>query len=462
MSESYPVKFLTTCFIHCSFGDTQAELHLIWYLFCHGDRGLLVWDEGSKYVNDAGAYSKQAKDFTPLYAELTGGIGKLRIASKRTDDPIAIYHSQANLRVHWVREVRATGEDWVLRDSTSERIQSRYVWLRESWVKVIEDNGLQYRFLAPAQAAAGDLRPFKASTGEGFKVLILPELLAMSDAEADAIRRFVTAGGTVIADRMPGEFDEHGKRRDRSPLEDLFTGRGKGRGKAMLLKRDMFGYHQDRLTRNGEADVKARIGRMLTRAVAGDRVTPVVTGPDGKPVTGVETTVWRNGSMELIALHRNPQLRVHELGQQLYTSERKFETRVKLTVRRNRRTVWYDVRKGVKLATGRRVTVTLPPFEPVILAAFDEAVGPFTAAVRRSELRIRPGRPCAMRQAVYHLDFVGPDGKVRQVYRSNVLVPARGAAVPLPVALNDDKGRWTVRIREVATGATQDVAFEVR
>ena len=32
--------------------------------------------------------------------------------------------------------------------------------------------------------------------------------------------------------------------------------------------------------------------------------------------------------------------------------------------------------------------------------------------------------------------------------------------MPLPLALNDAKGRWTLRIREVATARKQELAFQ--
>ncbi|MHC4718433.1 MAG: beta-galactosidase, partial [Planctomycetota bacterium] len=292
---------------HTSWGPNDphpnAERHAIWYRFIHGDRGLLlIRPRGCEYLDANGRYNANARRIMPLCRELSGGIGKLRIASQRVDDPIALYHSQANLRLHWIRQMRQVGLKWVHRTSSSERTDNRYVLLRESWVKVIEDNGLQYRFLCPPQVAAGGLKAYSRRRGEGFKVLLLPEILAMSAAEAAAIRRFVRAGGTVIADRLPGTFDEHGKRRRRSLLADLFDD-GAG-GRAVLLGKDLLPYYRQRLgPRAGEARLKGLIGEHLLGAVGRDRVTPAVTGPRGRPVTGVEVTVWRNGGAELIALH---------------------------------------------------------------------------------------------------------------------------------------------------------------
>jgi hypothetical protein len=441
--------------VHCSFGSGNPEKHLIWYLFIHGDRGLLVWDGGAKYVNDRGRYSARAREARDWYRELTGGIGKLRITSRRVDDPVALYHSQANLRVHWVQEVRPHGERWVHRNSSAERIRSRYVRLRESWVKLIEDNGFQYRFLCSAQVARGDLRPYDARTGQGFKLLFLPEIEALSTAEADAIRAFVKAGGAVVADKLPGAFDEHGKRRKVSPLAGLF-GESK---RAILLNQDMLPYYRQRLYPQGDESLKMLIGKHLVRTVAGDQVTPRVVGDDGQPVTGVEVTVWRNGAAELIALHRNPQLRVHELGPQEYRSNKKFEVPAKVKVSRPGVTTWYDVRAGRKLGQRKEVTVTVPPFEPAFLVALRAAAKPFDAHVETGAVSITPGKGCPLESPAYHLDFLGPDRKERLVYRVNVVCPPDGGSFPLPLALNDASGTWTLRVREVATGETREVTF---
>jgi len=448
--------------IHCSFGKGNPEKHLIWYLFIHGDRGLLVWDGGSKYVDDQGNYSARAKEAKQWYGELTGGIGMLRIASRRTDDPVALYHSQANLRVHWVLEVRPSGQAWIHRDSWSERKASRYFRLRESWVKLIEDNGYQWRFLCPPLLQKGALKAYDPKTRSGFKILFLPEILALSDAEAQAIRDFVSAGGTVVADRMPGTFDEHGKQRPDPVLADLFNGKNP---RAVLLNREMLPYYQQRIfPGNKERQLKDIIGRLLEEAVGADRTTPRVVGPAGRPVTGVEVTAWANGSAQLIALHRNPLLRIHELGPQQYKSNKKFETPVRLTVSAPTAKCWYDVRACKLLAKrAEQVTVTLPPFEPVFLMAMPPGAQRrrFEVTLADKAVNIHPGASSALAQPVFHLDFIGPDGKERLVYRQNVTCKPTGGAVPLPLALNEDAGRWTLRVREVATGQVQEVGFTV-
>jgi hypothetical protein len=72
---------------------------------------------------------------------------------------------------------------------------------RAEWVKALENQGVQFRFLATPQIEAGEL--------EKYKVLILPWSIALSDAELRAIERFRERGGIVYADEQTGRMDEH-------------------------------------------------------------------------------------------------------------------------------------------------------------------------------------------------------------------------------------------------------------
>ena len=71
---------------------------------------------------------------------------------------------------------------------------------RDAWVKQLENQGVQFRFLATPQIERGEL--------DHYKVLILPYSIALSDAEARAIERFLDRGGIVYADDQTGRMDE--------------------------------------------------------------------------------------------------------------------------------------------------------------------------------------------------------------------------------------------------------------
>ncbi|MGV8989391.1 MAG: alpha-amylase family protein [Cypionkella sp.] len=61
-----------------------------------------------------------------------------------------------------------------------------------------------------------------------FRVLILPNLAAMSDEQIAAVLAFQAAGGGVVATSQSGLFDAHGDPREHSALSDLFGIRSLG------------------------------------------------------------------------------------------------------------------------------------------------------------------------------------------------------------------------------------------
>ncbi len=54
-----------------------------------------------------------------------------------------------------------------------------------------------------------------------YKALILPNAACLSDDQCVAVRRFVEAGGGLVADFETALYDERGRRRDTNPLADL-------------------------------------------------------------------------------------------------------------------------------------------------------------------------------------------------------------------------------------------------
>jgi hypothetical protein len=88
---------------------------------------------------------------------------------------------------------------------------------RLAWMKLLEDSGFQYDFVSYR-----DVLRRRAASLDRYRVLILPRTLALSDREAEAVRAWVARGGTLIADYLPGVFDEHGRGRARGALDDVF------------------------------------------------------------------------------------------------------------------------------------------------------------------------------------------------------------------------------------------------
>lgn len=169
-------------------------------------------------------------------------------------------------------------------------------------------------------------------------------------------------------------FNEHSRRLSASPLADLFGGahnqpvtvRTYGKGKAVFLKTNTLDYLQNRLV-NKEAHVHHLVGELLR--ANGIRPEFAVKNASGEAVVGVETHVFRNGGVRLITLLSNPLLRVDELGPPDFRSNQRFEKPVTLNLSLPQPMYLYDMRQQKPLGLMEKITLTLNPYEPIILAA---------------------------------------------------------------------------------------------
>lgn len=207
-------------FMHPTWASGDQLKRALWYYLLHGCRGSLVWDNdepGLKMIDSAtGKLTKRGEAAAPVYREITAGLDRLILQTSRQNNGIAIYHSQPSIRVNWMHQNINVGRKYIVRSSGAEYGSDEVTVLRTSWIKLIEDNHLQFLFLSPEQLLEG--RPAK----ENIRVVVLPEVWSMGDEEAKALTAFVRRGGTVIADQYTGLYDEHGRRRDKGVLDDLF------------------------------------------------------------------------------------------------------------------------------------------------------------------------------------------------------------------------------------------------
>ena len=134
------------------------------------------------------------------------GLGDLLIASDMQHDGVAVFYSYPSIFLG--------GRDPRLKSYLSH--WAAYL----AWQMICHDLGIQYNFVTETDLRAADF------SGRGYKVLVLPQVWAISDEAAAAIRRFAEAGGTVLADVRPGLFDGRCRRRATPALDDLFGVKG--------------------------------------------------------------------------------------------------------------------------------------------------------------------------------------------------------------------------------------------
>jgi hypothetical protein len=336
----------------------------IWWGLFHNHNGTIIWDDNEKglaFVDEATGKSTPAADaFSATMLELRAGIGKLMINSPRQPATIAIHYSQPSIQIHWLLDNLKYAREWMRHSGGTG--DSLCIAVRNSWTKLIEDLSFQYNFVGGKQLEAGMLN------GGQYKVLVLPQSIAMSAKEAQQIRTFVQNGGTVLADMRIAQLSEHGRDTRRGhggeggQLDDLFgiahgpaqtiaksvhgvgsvgdlklegkalreirpgdatvvTTTGKalassgnvpmvivnqvGSGRAIFLNMEIADYAFLRLQPTSNSSLPDLIGDILRTA----EVTPPVRvlSADGNRLPGSEVVTFANGSCEHVAIFRNPQ-----------------------------------------------------------------------------------------------------------------------------------------------------------
>jgi hypothetical protein len=442
------------------------EQQRVWRELFHGHRGLIIWDEKHEYVQPDGQPGTRGREAAKYYNQIRDGLGALIINSRRVSPPIAIHYSQASMRTEWMLARQPEGDKWIDRGAKTDRTDDEFLRLRESWCELIEDQGLQYNFVSYSQLEDGELEK------GGYRLLILPRSSSLSERESTAIRDFIAQGGTVIADGESGTFNSHSRRLAASSLADLFGGahaqpvtvRSWGKGKAIFLQAATLDYLQDRLSGR-----EATTHSLITSLMRTINIQPefAVTDAAGKPVVGIETHVFRNGGVRVIALMSNPLQRVDELGPPDFRSNKRFETPVTVTLTLPGSLYVYDCRTGQAYGQKRSSKITVGPYEPILLAISATPLPTLRisapAAARRGSL-LEVGisaTPSTAETHVFHVDVLNGKGQVVPHYSGNLIAPEGHARKLLPLALSDEPGNWRLQIRDAFTGQVSDISLVV-
>ena len=407
------------------FGSGDMEVWRLWYQALHGDMGVIIYDEKQSYLEkDSTTPSKIGAGIAPTYKELTGGIGKQLWAMERVDDPVAVHYSHPSITAHWMIENRPKGGSWVDRGSWNERQNTPFMRLREAWLRLPEDSSLGYSFVSYAQLGRGD---FDKS---GAKVLILPQSIAMSRSECDAVRRFVERGGTAIADARLALMDEHCKMLEKGQLDDLFgierkdmkyergesalesawkktdpppyvlggklanlrtvepgvkavAGAGvlladaagvpamivrdHGKGRTIYLNMEIMDYHRWRMKPPEGEPLRGLLNMVF--AQAGVKPQYAISAATGEHASIVaEVHPFRSGELRIVGLHRNYQFRTNELGPVEYQKNDMLEKPLTVKVGLGAKSAVYDQRAGKLLAKDAdSVDVPVDKYQPTML-----------------------------------------------------------------------------------------------
>jgi hypothetical protein len=420
-----------------------AEAHRVWRELLRGTRGLVLWDDKSEFVGEDGSLRDRGRTAAPYFGEIRNGLGALLINSRRHTDPIGILYSPASRRIQWLLDRRASAEEWSRRGASTEYQDDAIRASTRQFAHAFEHMGLQHRFVSSDQIRRGALR------GD-YRVLILPHAIALGASDAAEIRGFVERGGVLIADSEPGQFDEHGRRLAKPALSDIFAGPADhfsgnfvlGKGKAIYLA-----------SANGrDRQNTQRLSRILDDA--GVKPLFPVLRVDGRPADDVETRIFRNGELTIVALQRD------------YLPPSNPDTRETVVLALPEMFSVDDLRAGQLLGNTDRLELELGPVEPVLLSLSKKPIAPPSIAGPRqarlgeiAEFRVRSNSP--VEHGVIHLDVIDPEGGTIAHYSENLLAPGAVTTKVLPLALNDKPGVWMLRATDLPSGGTATAELQV-
>jgi len=431
--------------------------------------------------------------------ELKNGVGKLLMSVEKENDGIAVLYSVSS-----VHAATLTGGF-----PSMENVLNAIVLL-------MEDSGRQFVMISYEQLKHGILKQ------KGIRHLILPYAQALSLEEVTAIKSFVhDDGGVVIADIRPGVCDEHAKPYESGALDEIFgvgqdtkspkalqvgividkegypekypvaafadaslkvtTGKSSarsgetpafientyGKGKALLLNFSLSGYatgvgalegRSMALSKDAEA---IRLFWKKTLAGAGAHAG-ITSNPD---IFGVRTYQFKTGGQQYLGI-------LQELPEALMKYEEGTAsplTTNAITFTLPKKAYVYNVRTGGLIGMTDRITADITPgiaqlysIMPYQTTGLDIQIT--TEIHQGEELAYKASIKADSREIglhVFHVEVLAPDGKEVSCYADNIVAVKGETSGVIPLCLNDPCGKWTLKVRDVATGIGSEKVFHV-
>ncbi len=485
-----------------------AVKHEVWTAALQGVlHPQLFWSPS--IINPDMTFSRSGRDLGEAFRALRfEGIGRLLMEAERLDDGVAVHYSMPS--VHAAGILGRHERDEAAKGRTS------FPANRDGWVRLLDDLGLSFRFVAAPQVEGGALR--------GTRVLVLPHSTALSDREAAEIRSFVEAGGVLLADSGAGLFDEHVAWRGEGALDELLgvtappprertapaprvggtvvpTAEGRALGlraadlaeleaaertvrasggrvlarvsgvDVAIVSRAGAGralYLNALLDREGDGRTAAREVVRAVLADAGVRPAVSVSDPAGRPLDRVRVARYRFGESEVVAL-LSGRLDVRtSFGRDGVTvfedQERGRVVRHEVDVSLPRRAHVANARTGEALGETDRLRLTLTAGDALVLALGPPASplrleGPARAALGEAVSFAAEGPTEGRRLLRWHVH--GPDGAFLPQYAQVTLAEGGSPRFVLPSALDDPPGEYRLRVADVLTGASAETTLRL-
>ncbi|MDK1022412.1 MAG: beta-galactosidase trimerization domain-containing protein, partial [Candidatus Hydrogenedentes bacterium] len=185
--------------------DEHYTKWLPWFAALHGLDGVWIGRRmgplAPRDAKDTGRIEVSEQQLGTLAREVRvvqSGIAELLKRARPLPSGIALYDSRSSGRMDRLLPVGSY---------TSRMSQERFAHLLDSF-------GYQYDFVDYEAVIEGGL--------ENYALCVLPFTRALSDEEVQALEAFYRGGGALMADLLPGRYDEHGTQREPNRLQEIF------------------------------------------------------------------------------------------------------------------------------------------------------------------------------------------------------------------------------------------------
>ena len=176
-----------------NFNDSNYR---IFNALMEGASGVSIY--GNFNIDPAYEISPGGRELLRALELYRNGPAEAIMKSEANSGNIAFHYTPASIKADWFNGLEN------LRLSSTKGFRT-----------LIHDHGIEYDYIAYGQLE-------KSGMPEKYQIFIMPMSSAISDAEARAIAEFVKNGGTVIADLMPGYYDQHGVKRTNALVKEIF------------------------------------------------------------------------------------------------------------------------------------------------------------------------------------------------------------------------------------------------
>ncbi|NPV47487.1 MAG: hypothetical protein HPY69_11040 [Armatimonadetes bacterium] len=455
-----------------SHGGRQATPVLWEHLLRGLNTSLWFAVTGSEGLLQAGGgFAPYFERLRPQFEEIHSGIGQQIVAADPADDGLYMLWSQVSEHV-------AT---WDTGFGTPEASQN-------ALIVAAREIGLTPRFItARGIEQRGELAARKP------KVVFILGARAVSGDQAELLRDYCQAGGTVVAEARCGVLGGLGKPAARNLLSDLLgveSDVSATPGKAPLrldttlngqeLELDVSEVRVDPSIRVTTAQVLAAsadlplvtinqvgAGRaILLNFPLGDALAGAVPASRGTDLlaallraTGVAPRVWvePRGTWEVRLLDNGDAPLVGLLRRKPGPAELRLRQTAHIVDTRTDQYLGASDRLAVAQDEAREVLIyTLLPTKPG-----DLAIGPKAGKLGQDvtiALKL-PGGLQATR--IVRVRVTDSQGQERWAYRRYLRMRGTQGEVTIPLAYNDPAGQWTVQMTDISTGATASAKFAV-